>query len=292
MKTLLVPTDFSPAANNAARYAMHLAKGMKAGIKLCNAFKVPAEAPMAARIAWPLEDYTSLKNEITEELRLLAGALTQEELSYPDLQDCHPQVDYISEVGTVTDVVRNLVESQKLPMVVMGMSGAGMVSRLVLGSNSHDMVEKASFPVLLIPSAVAYNGIHKIAFATDLSSGDIEVIHSLAGLAYFFNAEVLLAHVTDEKYDNPGHQHKIDSFLNDITSKLDYPKIYYRHIKSMDVDRGLEWLTEHGQIDMLAMVHRKHNIFDMLFNGSHTQKLAKHIELPLLVFPVGYCSVL
>jgi nucleotide-binding universal stress UspA family protein len=35
MKTILVPTDFSPAANNAARYALHLAKGINAYAGTC-----------------------------------------------------------------------------------------------------------------------------------------------------------------------------------------------------------------------------------------------------------------
>jgi len=292
MKTILVTTDFSLGANNAARYAIQLAKGLKAGITLCNAFKVPAEAPMAAQIAWPLEDYDSLKSETLEELRLLAEVLTEDELSNPDAHGYHPTIDYTAAVGTVSDVARNLVENRKLSMVVMGMSGAGMISRMVLGSNSHDMIEKANFPVFLIPPAARFNGIHKIAFATDLSTGDMEVIHSLAGLAYPFNAEILLAHVTDEKYDDPKQQHKVDSFLNDITCKMDYPRIYYRHIKSMDVEHGLDWLAEHGQIDILAMMHRRHNIFEQIFKGSHTQHMARRTELPLLVFPVGYHSVI
>ena len=222
-------------------------------------------------------------------MRPLTGILKQDESTDP--QSLHTLIEYTSQVGRVTDVVHNLVEDQKLSMVVMGMSGAGMVSRVLLGSNSRDMIEKASFPVLLIPSTAEYKGIHKIAFATDLSNADINVVHALAGLASSFNAEILLAHVTDEKYDDQHHQHKVDSFLNDITCKINYPKIYYRHIKSMDVDHGLEWLTEHGQIDMLAMVHRRLNVFDRIFTGSHTQKLAKYIELPLLVFPAGYCSI-
>jgi len=44
MKTILVLTDFSQPAYNAAAYALQLAKYRKADIELAHAFKVPAEA--------------------------------------------------------------------------------------------------------------------------------------------------------------------------------------------------------------------------------------------------------
>ncbi|GAC1312599.1 MAG: hypothetical protein NVSMB24_34410 [Mucilaginibacter sp.] len=291
MKKILVATDFSPAADNAARYALNLAGVLRTGIKLCTAFKVPAETPMAAQVVWPLEDYTSLKSETMEDLKSLAEKLINEEFPEKERQSFYPLIDYTSEIGTVTAVIRNLMEDQRLPLVVMGMSGAGMMSRFFLGSSSREMIEKASAPVLLIPSQTAYKDIKKIAFATDLSTGDIDVIHSLAGLAYPFNAEILLAHVTPDSVDGP-YQRKIDNFLNEVTCKVNYPRIYYRPVKSSSIDHGLEWLAANGQADMLAMVHRKQNIFDRMLTGSHTQKLARHIKLPLLVFPQGYQSII
>jgi nucleotide-binding universal stress UspA family protein len=292
MKTILVPTDFSPAADNAARYALQLAKAIKANIKLCHAFKVPAETPMASQVVWPLEDFTTLKKDTTEGLKLLAEKLTKDDEAITSPGSFHPLIEYASEVGAVTEVVHQLFLDEKSTLVVMGMSGAGGLSRFFLGSTSRDMIEEASFPVLLIPSEATFNGIHKIAFSTDLSTGDIGMIHSLSGLAYPLNAEILVAHVTSEQYDSPEHMHKVDSFLNYVTNKINYPKIYYRHIRSIDVEHGLDWLTEHGQIDMLAMVHRKHNLLERIFEGSYTQRLAKHIELPLLVFPVDYKSII
>ncbi|SDP96965.1 Nucleotide-binding universal stress protein, UspA family [Mucilaginibacter sp. OK268] len=294
MKTILVPTDFSAPANNAARYALHLAKSMKTGIRLCSAISVPAEAPMAPQIAWPLEDYTSIKSFVTEQLELsvekLERKLDEQAEGLPPAYQ--PAIGYSSEVGSVTEVIRNTMDEQKMSLVVMGMSGAGGLSRFFLGSNSRDLVEKASFPVLLIPGDFTYQPIKKIAFATDLSKGDIEVIHSLAGMARYFNAEILVSHITDEKYENHTEQREIDDFLTEVSDKVNYPQIYYRHVKSIDVDRGLTWLYEHSQIDMLAMVHRPHQFLSKLIQGSHTQRLAKHITIPLLVFPPDCCAVI
>jgi nucleotide-binding universal stress UspA family protein len=283
MKKILVPTDFSSSAENATFYALDLAKTINANLLLCNAITIPAAAPMAAQVAWPLVDYNTLQNEVTRDFELLTQKMKKGDVA-ADLS-AYPDIKYQSKPGSVIEVVKELVEKEKASLVVMGMSGAGMVSRLFLGSSSRDMIDKANFPVLLVPHNATFNGIHKIAFATDLSENDIEVIHYLAGFAYNFNADILIAHVSAEEPDNVFHQKKINTFLNDITCKINYPKIYYRHIKQQDVDQGLDWLTVHGLIDMLVMVHRHNNLIDSLFNRSHTQKVAKHINIPLLVYP-------
>jgi hypothetical protein len=70
-----------------------------------------------------------------------------------------------------------------------------------------------------------------------------------------------------------------------VTGKVNYSKIYYRDLRNKKVVSGLGWLTESGMIDMLVMVHRHNHFYDKVFSDSYTQKLAKHITIPLLVIP-------
>lgn len=285
MKTILIPTDFSETATNAARYGLFLARHLQADLQLIHAFKVPAEARAAAQSAWPPDDYEQVKQDCEMELDKLRQQLELETIPKASPHAHISRISTTAELGDVTTMTRNLVDHYRSPLVVMGMSGAGQLQRLLLGSSSRELIEKATFPVMLIPNQPVPYQLRKIAFATDLSNSDIELIHSLASLARHFNAEILIAHVTDAKYDPAAHQHVVDQFLSEVTSKTNYRQVYYRHIKSIDVDHGLDWLSEHGLIDMLAMVHRLHPVFERLLKGSHTQRLAKHIGIPLLVFP-------
>jgi len=284
MKTIIVPTDFSTCADNAAHYAVQLAKVLKTDIKLCNAFLVPSETELADTVVWPLEDYDSIKDGVNRQLHRAADKLSIEEKIEPK-KAAYPRIDFTCRPGTVPDVVKEIVNTKDAPLVVMGMSGAGALSRLFLGSNSRDMIENADFPLLLIPPETTYKRVKKIAFATDLNPHDLEIIYSLASFAKNFNAEILIAHITDEKYDAPKYQKKTDNFLSDVTCKANYDKIYYRHVKSMDVAHGLDWICEHSFSDMIVMSHGKHNIIDAFFGGSYTQKLARHVNIPLMVYP-------
>jgi nucleotide-binding universal stress UspA family protein len=281
MKTILVPTDFSVPAENAAHYAMDLAEGLKANILLCHAIKIPAETAMAPHVAWTLEDYNTVKQDVMVELQTLTKRLKESIMD----KEFRPGVSCVAEIGEVADVIRNLVANERLSLVVMGMSGAGTISRFFLGSNSKALIDKANFPLLLIPPGCKFKNIHKIAFATTLDKRDIERINQLANVARLINAEILLVNVSNRKSDSNEQQKKVEDFLNDITCKINYPKIYYRQIKNEDVDNGLDWLTQHGQIDILVMVHHKADIYKNIFEGSHTQRIARHIHMPLMVFP-------
>ncbi|HTK19485.1 MAG TPA: universal stress protein [Mucilaginibacter sp.] len=285
MKTILIPTDFSEAAANAARYGLFLARQLQADLRLIHAFKVPGEASAAAQSAWPLDNYEQVKHDCVMELDSLRHQLELETIAEVSPQVYISRISGTAELGETTTMVRNLVDHYRSPLVVMGMSGAGQLKRLLFGSSSRELIDKATFPVLLVPNYPLPRQLRKIAFASDLSSGDIELIHSLASLARPFNADILVVHVTDAKYDPAVHQKVVERFLSEVTAKANYGQIYYRHVKSMDVDHGLDWLSEHGMIDILSMVHRPHSIIEKIIKGSHTQRMAKHIEIPLLVFP-------
>ena len=279
MKTILVPTDFSPSANNAARYALKIAQKVKANIKLCNAIRVPAESVFAAQAAWPLEDIKHLKDGSAAELFYLKEVLIQQ-IDYEG-SSYRPEIQHSTGIGSVIDYIRNIVYDDHIGLVVIGMSGANMFSRFVLGSNSRDLINKADFPLILIPKGHDYSPIKKIGFATDLNETDINALHSLAGFARYFNAEILISHITPI----PGQdQIQVDAFLSDVTCKVDYPNIYYRSLQGDGIKDSLQWLTENGQIDILVMVHRDHNPF----NRSYTQKLAIKSKIPLMILPDGF----
>ncbi|MFD0795606.1 universal stress protein [Mucilaginibacter litoreus] len=278
MKTILVPTDFSPAATNAARYALQVAKRIHAGIKLCNAIQVPAETVFSAQIAWPLEDLDSLKEASETELTYLEDSLSADGNTGTGY---HPAIAHSTGIGSATDLVRNLVSDDKASLVIMGMSGANLFSKLIVGSTTKALIDKADFPLLLVPKDYSYKPVKKIAFATNFDDGDIDRLQMLASLARHFNAEILLTHVVDL----PGKdKEQINAFLNKVTNKIDYPRIYYRGLQSEAVKKGLKWLTDNGQLDILAITHLKHG----LFSPSITQRLAEHTKVPLLVFPEGF----
>lgn len=285
MKKILVPTDFSAPAENAAHYAIALAKMTKATVMLCNAFKVPAEAPMAAQVAWPLLDYTDMKQQSTSELDKQVEKFTAHSCENDSNEFC-PSLSYESAMGTVCDVVDFLVKEKQIDLVVMGMAGAGGLVQFILGSNSRAMIERLSYPVLFVPFEASYQKIRKIVLATDLNPDDLKSLKFLVDIASSCDATVVVMHITNyENQKREEDQHQLEAFFDKVSTKIDYQKIRYEYVWNTNLDEGIAWIAEQSDIDLIAMVHHQHFMLDRIFNGSRTHRLARRTQIPLLVFP-------
>lgn len=283
MKTFLVASDFSSNSRNAASFAYQLAKPMRADIILCNAVVIPSEIPMASAMVWPMEECENLLEGSLHELKLLKGSLELGDSS----ETFRPAIRCLNDTGTLGDVIHDIVKNHKISLTIIGTHGSSGLNQFILGNHSRELINKTKIPLLLVPSEGKNTKIRKIAFAADLKrpEDDLVSIYTLIEFARPLKAEILLTYVCDTDFESPEFQHWIQNFMTELSNKANYPHIYYRIIRNKQVILGLDWLCLHGQVDMLAMVHRSKTFMENLFRGSKTQKMAQHIPVPLLVFP-------
>src|ERR1700761_6515310 len=125
MKTILVPTDFSPAASNAAWYGFQLAARLKANMLLCNAMMVPMEVVGTSEGMWPMEDYTSVQHDTAIQLEHEVKELMMKHKTAALTDSFCPEVSCTCELGPVNSVIRDTAEEFGISLAVMGMSGMG-----------------------------------------------------------------------------------------------------------------------------------------------------------------------
>lgn len=286
MKTLLFPTDFSAGAKYAAEYGYNLAGQIKADIILCNAVIVPAEMAQAGFVAWPADEFELLMDESSAELRLLKSRLEDRD---DDAGGFRPEIAIVNRAGTVSDVISDITALQHIDLVVIGPHSNSGLSGFVLGDHARRLIDDATKPILLVPKGASKKAVKKIAFATDFKepAEDLRYLEELIQLARPLNAGILLTHVYNEKFQSPDFQTWIKQLIAGLTNKTGYPHIFYNLVNNRTPEEGLTWLCERGDIDILAMVHRKHNLLTNLLLGSHTHKMAAQTLVPLLVYPAG-----
>jgi nucleotide-binding universal stress UspA family protein len=279
MKTIAVLTDFSGRAENAAKYALRLAQSLHTNLVLYNSFLVPSANPLAAQIAWPMEDYDQLHSDSENELELLAVKLRKElHVRQPDtfrpviISQCHE--------GSLSRDLGELLTNRDVVLLVMA-SHDKSIATLLLGDHVRELLDHTTLPLLIIGDHYSFKKIRNIAFATDLHMTDIDVIHSLAGLAGSTNAQITLIHIGARNTDEGA----VKKFMTQVSGKINYPHIYYRQMASALILDEIITLDESSTYDMLVMVHRHKGFWEELFNQSDTQKMATQINLPLLVYP-------
>jgi nucleotide-binding universal stress UspA family protein len=282
MKTILIPIDFSKPSENAARYALQLGKHIKANIMLCNAIYIPQEVPTEPFGPWGGYDLGELKDESMLALEAVASKMRNKLNAFSMPSDFQPEITCVNDTGEVMHVITEVAKEQNATLLVMGMTGAGSFSRLIFGSISLSMIDNTQVPLVLVPEECSFGKMEKICFATTLVDNDIEVIRSLAHFARFFNAELIVAHISAN--NDEIHRRKFESFLNAVSSQVHYNKLIFRNIDKANVDKGLDSLTENSQLDLLVMVHGQKGLFNSLLS-SHTHIRANRLNVPMMVIP-------
>ncbi|AZI26739.1 universal stress protein [Pedobacter sp. G11] len=285
MKKILVPTDFSAPAESAAKYAISMAKVLDARLTIVNAFILPVTVSESG--LWPVIDTAELEGIIGGELDRMVNKLLDDSCS-DEPANC-PMVNYRCAEGPVLAVIEQISGQIDPDLVVMGLSGAGGLVNFILGSNSMAIIEKGDRPVLLIPFGARYHGIKKIVYVGSLTPQDIKPLVYLCKLASWFKSEVCVLHIIEMRKDlNSGMQAIGEDFIGQMRILTGYNKIRYEPVWNNDIDQGLEWIAEQEDIDIVSMLHRKHNILDKIFSGSRTKRFARYTTTPLLVFPPDY----
>lgn len=272
MKKILVPTDFSPVADNALKYACEIAHKTDAAIVLLHTYHIPlisTDVPVYV-------DFTVLeeiKKSANERLIELKGKIANDYLGL--------QVVYFLEEGDVSFQVEQLVNKREYDLVVMGTTGAGTLEGLLIGSNTFDVINSLQIPVLAVPKEAIFNGIRKTAFGTNCKEDDLFLIQDFIAFAAAFDAKLTVIHLGQKEEDADD---LIAWFEQDAKQKLTYEKLSFRMFYSKDVYHDLnEYLTDHNY-DMLVLHKRNPGFIESILKPSLTKKFAFHSNIPLLVY--------
>jgi nucleotide-binding universal stress UspA family protein len=278
MKTILVLTDFSINAAYTAHYALELAQNAGANLLLCNIYEYPPGEQKEDNEMWTIgnteensiKDLSVLLNELKSVLDKDANIKFR-----PDIEQC-------SKEGLIADKLNDIAADKDILMAVISMHSAGLLAKLLTANHARMIIDKAKFPVMLIPYQVRYRPYKTIAFASAMNYSDIDVLQSISGLAEYSGSDILVAHVDAGKAESEG---TMTQFFNQVPFKINYPKISYHNIQNSSIVDSLKSLIANVNIDLLILVHRKAGFFSKLFRRSVVHQLALCATKPLLVFP-------
>lgn len=283
MKTVLISTDFSAGAAHAAEYGYHLAQQLKADVMLCNAVLIPSDIPQAGMMAWPVDNYNSYLDSSTNQLEILKDQLVISTEKF----DFKPAISCFTDAGSINDLVLDIINKNEIAFVVMGTHGSSGLSTFLIGNHSRSMIDHVTRPLLLVPPKVSMKPIRKIVFAADFKNAKDDLIsfYALILLAKTLHAEIILAHIYPEKLNSPDDNEWVKQSLTNLAVSSHYTHISFKYLQNNKTDNGLKALCIEEDADVLAMIHQPHTFINSLLHGSHTQYMASHTDIPLLIFP-------
>jgi nucleotide-binding universal stress UspA family protein len=141
---ILVPTDFSTGAENAAVTAVALAAAVGGRVDLVHWYNLPALmtpdgstfGPTAAQLVEAGERADAALGEALQALRARVGGRVR--------------IEGATRIGSAADEILRIAETGRYDLIVMGTHGRTGIRRLMLGSVAENVLRRSPIPVLTV----------------------------------------------------------------------------------------------------------------------------------------------
>jgi len=279
MKRILVPTDFSPTAEKAFRFAYDLAKRAQGTIVLYHTYQ-PVENPFVAT-----EETRRMYNEQTE-----ANVLKRMQRLIKKVAGESSEVSISTIVGRepLIDNILGFAEDHRIELIVMGTQGPTGFKKKMIGSVASRVAEKSDLPVLMIPEKYVMEVPKNFVFATNFSHSDKHALTTLGELATLYQANITVIHFSSA-YNTPANKQEeernFETYAHHLKRELNKYRIYFHLMEVASVSDAMESLHNKHPYDVMAMVRRNKTFLEKLFTKSFTQDMAFITTKPLLVIP-------
>lgn len=274
MKKILVPTDFSKNADNALDYAVQIAKKTNSKIILFHVFYI-AYYSYDSQMDFMTEQSFQIQENTKNNLVGLCEKVKQ---------TFGLECEYISKEGFVVDSIIGISEEEDVDMIIMATKGASGIKEMLMGSNTAKVIGRTSCTLIAVPEKASYDGIQKIAYATDYNGNDINSIKLLVEFAEVEHSEIKIIHVVDGENKYEYEESFLKKYGEKIKKRINYKDISYQLIFGVDVEKKLEQYLKKESISLLGISTKKRNLFRRIFGKSITRKLVYHTKIPLIVF--------
>ena len=190
LKHILVATDLSPYARNAAERAAYLSKAQQASLDLLYVAN-PAPFERLKQLVVPDDDLLKrVLDSAGEKIHALAAMLFQR-------YDISAGVQVAS--GSVTTEITRVVEDKHSSLLVCGARGQSVARRLLPGSTVQKMLSRMPCPLLVVKPAPR-DAYRTVLVPVDFSPVSLRAIELARRIAP--QAEIILLHVYEAPFES------------------------------------------------------------------------------------------
>ncbi|MFA6085523.1 universal stress protein [Mucilaginibacter sp.] len=275
MKTILVLTDFSDAATNAALYAAALTHHLEISrLILYHSYELKPPVQTAVPVLEPADVERFYKDSM-ENLALLKDKLrsfTNERTVIETLADDRHLIIASESIGA----------QQQVGLLVMGVTGKSRLEQVLIGSNTITVAKESTIPVLLVPREVRFEKIRRIVFACDLKKVSTSTpVKQISSLLHQLDAKLLVLNV-----DTEDQEHFTPDTITEQTvlhQLWDKERPEYHYTNADNIAKGITQFALKHDVQLVIAVPKQYGFFESLFHSSMTKKLTFEISVPLLL---------
>lgn len=277
MKNILLPTDFSANSWNAIKYAINFFEK-----EPCNFYLLHVNRLSNSIIN---DSLYMASDEVIEDVYTKPVKIQLHEIMKRIVTQCSPNKSHkffaLSDYNFFIESIRQHVKDKKIDCIVMGTKGASGLRKIIVGSNTGDVITKVKCTTLAVPENAQFVKLEEIAFPTDFSLiYDIQILKPLSEILESSQSALKILHISKRKTDLNTDQNKNKELLHDYFKHLNHSFYYLTNSK---VEKALQCFVESRNINMICMVAKNLNYFQQILFHSKVEEISYHIETPFLV---------
>lgn len=274
MQTIIITTDFSHSALNAAKYAAGLAKPL--GVDCIVLYHSCNTAPVGTDIRT-----NEAEISLTQEQRLLFLEEVERELRVTLGENNDIAIKLVSDELPLVQGVEQLAEQWGAYLVVVGATGKSGLERVLVGSNTIVLASEIKVPLLIVPKEARYSPIGKIVFACDLKRVSRSTpVNEIGNWLERLDARLLVLNVALEGKrfdpDSIPEQYKMHDLLDGFSPE-------YHYTEGDDITDEIEDFAEEQGAGLIITIPKSYGFFEGLFHRSVSKKLIRESGIPLLL---------
>jgi nucleotide-binding universal stress UspA family protein len=274
MKKILVPTDFSPQAENALKVAAQLAKKHKCEIHLLHILEIPIQKMDA------LNSYSDLPEAI---FFMKLAHKRFEELTAKDYLKGITYFEHV-EFHEIFRGIFQVCKKDNIDLIVMGSHGSSGLKEMLIGSNTEKVVRTSNTPVLVIKNKHETFKVNNFVFASDFKDESKVPFEKALQFAEKFGANMHLLMVnTPNKFMTTEEANlRMKDFIKNMKFKKHTLNIY----NDNTIELGIMNFSQSINADLIGMSTHGRQGISHFFNGSISEDLVNHAKRPVITFKI------
>jgi len=278
MNKILLPTDFSANSWEAILYALRLFKD-----KACTFYIMHSLEPL---VSAPSTGVTSKRaQEAIASSRLNESNIDMDTV-FAKIQNLPKNDKHTFEKLLVHDYFLSAVQGTakrfEIDIVVVGTKGASAIKEVTIGSNTANLINKLSCPIIAVPKDCLVGDLSEIGFATDFSidhyGDELELLKEIATANH---SRISVVHVIGKN-----EEMTTESLANKLALEMvlnPLPMDFYL-ITDVSVEVGTRIFSESRKLGMLCIINKKRSFFEKMFSKSNSKSISSNLNVPLIIF--------
>lgn len=275
MKKILLTTDFSDNANRAIEYAMQLFRYDNCQFFVLHVLKAST---------FISDDLMSMNPTSNLYEQLIASSKLKLDMDLEKIKSKHnnilheftPLIDYDNFIDSINQVI----EKNDIELIIMGTKGASNIAKHLFGSHTIRVIQGCKIAVLAIPNNYIYKPIDKVVFTSNLENDYCpDDLRAFVDLVERHDYQIDILHISESNTLTTTQENVKVSLQNCFKNATN-------HFIALSEEPFLKSLMDYiktNDIDLYAMVNRKHSFLERVFTQQKIEKIAYNITVPFLV---------